>query len=235
MASNFEFDTRELLGLVTSIRDGLLNRRVFHERWIIALQAWVWRNWPSGPPLTPLTLIARKGQAPLLDKGTMRQTVGGVTPNLLKPSPLSYNEAFPDHGMFGSKLIQAALLNFGGTVKPVRAKNLAIPLTAEAKKTGSPRNFPRALFFVPARGGVLGTSASTSGFLAEDRGRTKKDGSKGKQQLRMQYILKRSVVIPSRKFMPTIDEAVTVGSQVADQYLSDLAIGEIGQGGRSNG
>lgn len=48
----------------------------------------------------------------------------------------------------------AALQQAGGVVKPIRAKALAIPLTVEATRYGSPRRFPRKLFTFPGGGGL---------------------------------------------------------------------------------
>ena len=214
-------DVVELTNRLDILRKCFLDKTKLFERIVIDLQRYVYLNWPKGPPLAPLTLISRKGQAPLSDKGTLKQTLGGLTPDILKTIEGSYNSAFPDYGLFGSRLIQAALMNYGGVVKPKKAKNLAIPVTREAKEIKSPRNFPRALFFIPMRN-VLGTSAST-GWLAEKTER--KYGRGVKQIIRHQYLLKKQVVIPARKFMPTIEEAEAIGTSAADFYLAEqLAI-----------
>ena len=215
-------DVAELTNRLDILRGCFLDKTKLFERIIIDLQRYVYLNWGSGwASLAPLTLIARKGQAPLSDKGLLKQTVGGITPDVLKPNEMSYNSAFPDYGLFGSRLIQAALMNYGGVVKPKRAKNLAIPVTKEAKESKNPRNFPRALFFIPMRN-VLGTSSST-GWLAE---KTQRKYGKGvKEIVRYQYLLKRQVVIPARKFIPTTQEAEDIGTSAADFYLAEqLAI-----------
>lgn len=215
-------DVAGLTNRLDILRNCFLDKTKLFERIIIDLQRYVYLNWPKGPPLAPLTLIARKGQAPLSDKGFLKQTVGGITPDILKPSETSYNSAFPDYGLFGSRLIQAALMNYGGVVKPKKAKNLAIPVTKEAKEYKSPMSFPRTLFFVPMRE-ILGTSGST-GWLSEIIGK-KNRGKHLKAELKHQYLLKRQVVIPPRKFMPTIEETEAIGASAADFYLAEqLAI-----------
>jgi phage gpG-like protein len=76
---------------------------------------------------------------------------------------------------------------FGATITAKRGKYLAIPVTKEAKRIGSPRlnKFPRPLFVMHARNG-LGL------YLAERL----QDGT-----LVVHYILRRSVTVPARPFI----------------------------------
>jgi phage gpG-like protein len=75
---------------------------------------------------------------------------------------------------------------FGATIKPKRAKKLAIPLTREAKRAGRPRDFPRPLKWRPTSG--------PSSLLYEVTGkRTKK--------VVMHFVLVDEVVIPARRFL----------------------------------
>lgn len=80
---------------------------------------------------------------------------------------------------YGTNLEYAAIHQFGGIIKPNRAKKLTIPLTREAAKY-APREFPRKLF-VP-RGKKI---------LAESR----------MKRLVAHYALVDSVEIPARPFI----------------------------------
>lgn len=73
----------------------------------------------------------------------------------------------------------AKLHQLGGTVKPVRAKALTIPLTKEAARYGSPRRFPRKLF-------------SKWGFLVEIV------GNGNKKRWVFHYAFAKKVEIPAR-------------------------------------
>lgn len=79
----------------------------------------------------------------------------------------------------------ANLHQYGGTITPKIARALAIPLTREAKRTGSPRRngFPRPLFIVKTKNGKA--------FLAESN-----DG-----KLVWHYILVRQVKVGKREFL----------------------------------
>lgn len=101
----------------------------------------------------------------------------------------------------------ARIQNYGGTIYP-KKKFLAIPLTTEAKRIGSPKknHFPRPLFFRKAAGG--------SGLLCENVG--------GK--LVAQYVLVKSVAITARQYLgwsaATLDKIQAV---IADKYSAGLA------------
>lgn len=113
------------------------------------------------------------GQHPLRDKGLLMASVGA---NVTK-SQLALIASHP-----GANVHQ-----HGATIRPKTARMLAIPLTAEANRIGSPRknHFPRPLFVYAPRG-------RRSAFLAESKG----DGS-----IRIHYVLKDRVLIPARPFL----------------------------------
>jgi phage gpG-like protein len=73
---------------------------------------------------------------------------------------------------------------FGAKITPKVARALAIPLTAEAKRFGSPRGFNRPLFIVVLRN-------SGNAFLAE----------RVSNGMVLHYLLRRSVTIPARPFL----------------------------------
>lgn len=78
---------------------------------------------------------------------------------------------------------------FGATLTAKNAKYLAIPVTKEASRAGSPRkNFPRPLFVLRANGQL---------YLAE----TVTKGKKKKSAVVVHYALKKSVKVPARPFV----------------------------------
>lgn len=102
------------------------------------------------------------------------------------------NDGFKSYCFVGSRgVIYARVHEFGATIKAKRAKNLAIPMTKQAEKAGSPRRFSGDLVFIPSRmgrGGVLATKNK-------------------KGALSVQYVLKPMVLIPMRPYLrPAGDE-----------------------------
>jgi phage virion morphogenesis protein len=97
----------------------------------------------------------------------------------------------------GSNHISAGVHQFGGTIKPKKAKLLAIPLTKEAKRAGSPRNFPRPLVAIIGKSGegVLIEAPPRRGGSAKG----KKPAAKGKGKA--QFALVKQVIIPARPFL----------------------------------
>ena len=81
---------------------------------------------PDGTRWKPLKFARpRGGNRPLLDTGRLRSSIVG---------------RFDMNGVtVGTAHPGAALQNFGGTVRPVKGKFLAIPLTKEAQRNGTPR------------------------------------------------------------------------------------------------
>ena len=81
----------------------------------------------------------------------------------------------------GTNLIYAALHQFGGVVRPVKAKWLAIPLTKEAKRAGSARRFPNPLRCVISKTSGKGVLLDTDDEV--------------------QYALVKEVKVPARPFL----------------------------------
>jgi phage gpG-like protein len=82
---------------------------------------------------------------------------------------------------------------FGATIRPKRAKKLAIPLSREAKRAGRPKNFPRKLRWRPTNG--------SSSLLYEVTGKRVK-------KVTMHFVLVDQVTIPARKFVGFSDETI---------------------------
>jgi HK97 gp10 family phage protein len=102
----------------------------------------------------------------------------------------------------GTDVIYAAIQEFGGTVTPKNAKNLAIPLTEEARShAGGPRTFGSELTFAKTAGGTK--------LLLDAAGEA-------------QYVLKSSVTIPAHPYLrPALDEK---GDQAAEDTGRALGI-----------
>jgi phage gpG-like protein len=132
---------------------------------------------PDGKPYKPLKHPRPGGgrDKPLQDKGLLKASLSAsVTEGGLK-----LQASHP-----GANVHQ-----FGAKIKARGNKRLAIPLTKEAKRVGSPRknNFPRKLF-------VIGTDKSTA-YLAEAVG-------KGKAaKIVIHYALVKEVNVPARPFV----------------------------------
>lgn len=146
---------------------------------------------PAGVPWAK----TRRGGAILRDKGLM---YNGISAHATAKEVILYANG-----------PQVNVQQFGATIKAKPGKALAIPLTKEAKRIGSPRknNFPRPLF--------VWKSGSGHAFLAE---RTGKDG------LRLQYILLQSVTIPARPFLGWSAETLAKIERILlDRYTTKVA------------
>jgi hypothetical protein len=131
---------------------------------------------PDGKPWKPLAHDRPEGAGrPLLDKGLLAASMRASTNQTGETLNLDLTASHPG----------ATLQQFGGIVKPVRGEWLSIPVTVEAKRTGSPRRFPRGLFFVLAK-------SPETGLLCE----VGADGN-----IKVQYVLKHSVSVSARMFV----------------------------------
>lgn len=102
----------------------------------------------------------------------------------------------------------AALHQFGGIVKPVRAKALAIPLTVEAKRAGSPRRFRGKLH-------REGPRDQPTGVLVE---------TKGEKRI-AHYALVKSVKVPARPFLWLSDGFYEQAAKIlADWKIKQLVV-----------
>jgi phage gpG-like protein len=128
------------------------------------------------------------GDKPLLDTGLLRASVQA------KPTATG--------AVVYSNLPQAFLHEYGGTVKPTRGKYIAIPLTREAKRAGSPRRFKGELKFRPIRGRVA------KGVLYQP---AKRKGGKPVDQ----YLLVTQTVVPARPFLAPSATALRAIADIA--------------------
>jgi len=102
----------------------------------------------------------------------------------------------------------ANVFQYGAEIRPVRGKALAIPLTREAKRIGSPRQnrFPRKLFILKTKRGKA--------FLVE----------KDKGELVWHYILVRGVRIEKREFLGWSEKTLVKIEALAAMKLMDRIV-----------
>lgn len=219
-AWGLKLDAKDFTKDITRAELGLQQRNKLHERLVIRAQQVVAKRFKGiGPPLGGLTLETRRGSAPLQDEGDFRLSLTGEQPSAkIGTAADTLNSANDSEGVIGSKKIQARLLNFGGVVRAKNAKNLAIPVSREAKGFKSPRQFPRPLHWVPERG----DDDTASGWLAEE----KKSRRKGWRQLVYHYLLTPQVTVPPRPVLPTNEEFRPEANKVTDRYLTELTTGK---------
>ena len=209
------FDTAPATGTLERLGLGLANRRKLHEILVIEAQKAIFRDWPTAPSLTPLTLRARRngGSAVMINTGMLRQRVTGQAPgSSISTVEGTLNKAEDTLSTIGTSAIYAAIHNFGGTILPRRAKALAVPCTPEASRAGSPRNM-KGLNFVPSK------TPNCIGMLVAY---TQKRKRGQKPVFTVHYLLMRKVDIPQRKFMPTAQEFTPVAVLITEKYVQML-------------
>jgi phage gpG-like protein len=153
---------------------------------------------PDGTPWIPLAHGRPGGKGrdkPLQDKGLLYASIQGRA---------------NDAGVtIGTNVNYAPIHQFGGVIRPKRAKFLAIPLTVEAKRAGSPRNFPGGFRFAPTKNGgwvMLSARPLSAGQQAKITARRASGKALTAGQQRQiaavpQYLLVREVRVPARPFL----------------------------------
>lgn len=115
---------------------------------------------------------------------------------------------------WGTALDYAGLHQEGGTVTPKNAGALSIPLTVEATRYRSPRDFPAGLFVWKSKTGHA--------FLAQSQ--EKGRGKNKHTQLNLHYLLLKSVTVPARPFVGLSEEFL----KDADELLLDEVTRQLG-------
>lgn len=152
---------------------------------------------PDGTPWKPLAhQRPNGGDKPLRDKGLLMASVSA----LVTEDEIEIRANAPG----------ARLHNFGGTVVPVNAKALAIPISKEAQNYTSPRGgtnpFPRPLFL------------TKGGALCETVQRGKK---RVKAVVVAHYILRAFVEVPARAYAGISESTMgKVLRIVGDKYVA---------------
>lgn len=158
---------------------------------------------PSGVKWKPLGRArpgGGGGSLPLLDTGVLRNSF--------------QVRVEADGASVGSVLPQARLHQYGGIVRPKRAKNLSIPLTAMAKRAGSPRRFPRKLEFRPFKT----KGANAVGVLYERKGSAQVD----------HYLLVKEVAVPARPIIGESAEDSRLIQRIVSEYGYRIATNGLG-------
>lgn len=141
---------------------------------------------PDGTPWLPLAHSRpnSKGEdKPLKDKNILGSSVTSNRPGHVETMTR-------DTLIIGTNLDYAGTHQDGGIILPRSAKALAIPLTKEAARVDSPREFSQPLFVL---------KSGDHAFLAQRK--MKGRGKKKNESLILHYILLKSVKIPQRQFL----------------------------------
>lgn len=149
----------------------------------------------SGPGWPPV----KRGGQPLKDLGNLSRSFAS------RPVPNGVEIYAPS--------VQAALMNYGGTVTPKGHPYLAIPImeNGSERRTAKPKQYQNTF-----------VARSRNGNLVIFQTVTK--ASKGKRAvIRPLFVLKESVTIPARPFLVFNAEAIsTIEDGIADWYSMQL-------------
>ena len=146
-------------------------------------------RWTALSPLTKAIRQAEgtlKGAAILNRYGTLRQSIG-----------TEILEIGRKQMRYGTRQVKAALLHFGGTIRPKKGKYLTIPLPGV---TGRARDYDNT--FIP-------------------KGKRVMFQNLGDGNIRPLFLLKTSVTIPGRPFLMFQDEDVDVLCKYLLVFVSD--------------
>ena len=161
---------------------------------------------PDGTPWAPLKYPRpRGGSTVLVDTGRLRNSgearVSGETLALSATAP------------------GAAAHQFGAVVRPKAAKALAIPVTREAARFGSPRRFPGPpLVYLPSRHQNPDDRGRLAQIVHRTRsGRRTRPTRNSQVTLVVQYVLRSKVVIPARPFVGFAPETRAVMTDLVAQ------------------
>lgn len=165
------------------VRNSLTNLERHHKK------KWFLRGRAKDPKTDPNKIIWRTGG--------------------LAKSYITYWKSGALFGYYGSTLKRAALLEYGGTIRPVSAKALAIPTRFARVGVGAglrPRDYPPGVLFIPKFKGV------GSGVLAMI-------GPGG--VLRPMFVLTKQAKIPPR---PTVAKAAKEQEKKFQKDIADTVI-----------
>lgn len=183
---------------------------------------------PDGTPWRPLAFQrARGGDKPLRDRGILMASLTAANGSgHVESMTQTFGESRNASLLFGSNLEYAALHQHGGTIRPRNSKMLAIPLTPEAARAGSPRNFPRDL-------AVIVNRSTGKGVLVE---RKRKAPRKRRNQNAFaaatrsaiagneiaHYALVLSVTIPARPFLGITPRMIDLLERMAVEFIKRI-------------
>lgn len=155
---------------------------------------------PDGTPWKPLRFPrVSGGSQPLRDTGALMASLSAR-------GAKGHIEQYGRNSLvFGTNLIEARIHQDGGVIKPRNAKKLAIPLTKEARRAGSPRNFADKLFAKRSKkGNLILAAAAPNG-----------------QGVTAQYLLVDQVTIPARPFLGLTPALIEKIGLIFTDYIVD--------------
>lgn len=153
-------------------------------------------------PISSLTSGAKGSSTPLIDRGDL---VGSIHRKKIaanqKASSWFVGVSKNAKDRDGKSLVDIALVHELGapSITPKRAKALAIPMTKQAARVGSPRQYPSKLIFIPFKNRGSGNGIGGLYVARQLKTRTKFD--------KMVYMLVKKVTIPPRPTrQPALDK-----------------------------
>lgn len=144
----------------------------------------------DSPPNAPLTKTLKGGKGPLKDTGETRASI-------------TYKVA-GDTLLVGTNKAHAPLIHHGGTIRPKKAKKLAIPATREVKRWSETKGVKGLITMLEAKGwsinwrakSVIGTPPKGAKGMG-----MKLKAKKGQARAYLLFIRKGQVKVPAREFM----------------------------------
>jgi phage gpG-like protein len=164
---------------------------------------------PDGTPFKPLRwprANSKGADKPLRDFGLLGASVTspGAQGNI--------DDQAANRFEWGTNLDYSTIHQYGGIITPKVAKFLAIPATVDAKRAGSPRNWPAGELKFQFRGAGGGVAKDLRGEI--------------------QYYFTKSVTIPARPFLGITEEKAKEYAEWAGEYAAEqVAKGIEGAGG----
>ena len=159
---------------------------------------------PDGNPWPGLKFPrVRGGTKPLMDRGILAASFSGSGQGHIE-------DVQPFQLTVGTNLDYASIHQTGGTIKPVRGKYLAIPMSKEALRAGWPRDWTGPTLI------LYGSS------LVEFA--TKGKGKKVKPVKITHYILVKQVTIPPRPFAGFSAKVLDIIDDILGRFLEGVLL-----------
>lgn len=208
----YKFDRKEVDKLLRKLHRKAGDLRPFFKVATVIITRSVMKNFRAQGrpnkwrPLSPLSVANRRaegsyrGAAILQRYGDLRQSVGvdSSRPDILEISKTQMK--------FGTRLIKAPLLHFGGTVRAKGGKSLTIPLPGV---TGRARDYENTFTLKKTGSG----DSEYKGVMMQKQ----EDGT-----LRPLFLLRRSVTIKPRPFLLFQDEDIETLGEYLLAFLLDI-------------
>jgi len=168
---------------------------------------------PNGNPWAPVKFRVRDSGGtlqPLRDRGLLMASMTSDS------GSGAIRERGNDFLRYGTNLIYAGVHQFGHRMTPKQASFLCMPMTLEALRAGSPKNFPRPLRPVINK-------SKDGGVLIEDEPKDQEPKKKGERQEKpndiVHYIMTKEAVIPARPFLGYTEKLADKMALILDDWL----------------